>query len=206
MSPPLVGFRMPKLPRKQCPKCGRSVPVRVGGELREHDPRGACRRRRDGKCPGSGLSVGTPRTSRVRDITADLIKTIEDSGVLDDDPGVDAVPRRSASRVTNGTAAGVDVEALRRELMVSQVELAKLLQVSKRTVIRWEAGAPQTGPAALLLRVLRDAVTAAPKDWRLPVLRVDGRAVTSRWWVDRAASRPVEVWSQLFALADDGAR
>jgi hypothetical protein len=39
---------MTPLPRAICPRCGRSVPVRVNGALREHVDRGA-------QCKGSGL-------------------------------------------------------------------------------------------------------------------------------------------------------
>jgi DNA-binding XRE family transcriptional regulator len=110
-----------------------------------------------------------------------------------------AVP--SVTAAADRRVGPVDVEALRRELMVSQVELAKLLHVSKRTVLRWEAGAPQTGAAALLLRALRSAVDAAPRDWRLPVVKVDGRPLTSRVWVGLAPKKPLQVWSRLFELA-----
>lgn len=48
---------MTELPRVDCPVCGRSVPVRVNGALREHLT-GSAPFKRYPKCKGSGKKVG----------------------------------------------------------------------------------------------------------------------------------------------------
>jgi DNA-binding XRE family transcriptional regulator len=106
-------------------------------------------------------------------------------------------PEQRNSAHTRVVAGGVQVKAMRERLGLSQRELAKLLQVSKRTVIRLDAGGEQSGPVALLLRAL-DCATASGRKHAL-VWR--GRDLLHpRRWVKRDS---LELWSALFGLAGE---
>lgn len=59
-----------------------------------------------------------------------------------------AVPREMTAQ---------DMKALRKKLSLTQEEMAKLANVSQKTIERWESGSkPITGPVVTLTRILND--------------------------------------------------
>lgn len=73
----------------------------------------------------------------------------------------------------------VNVYRLRGRLGVSQDRLALLLMISKRTVVRWEAGEVQTGPSAFLLFALE---LASQEPLVLPAAKVPSILQLQSFW------------------------
>lgn len=58
--------------------------------------------------------------------------------------------------ITPASVSGNEIKILRKKLGLTQKEFAGLINVSKPTVERWEAGdKPVTGPVTLLVQILR---------------------------------------------------
>jgi DNA-binding transcriptional regulator YiaG len=207
---------MPALPRRVCSLCTRDVAVRRGGKLREHtDLEGE-------HCDGSGKLPTSDSTSPVDFDKKPRVELVNFRGIATGELGTVLEIGRPYARGGAGScpvvvevdgsdtqncrgsqpALDLDVAAIRAATGLSMVEFAALLCVSKRTVVRWEAGAPVAGPAALLLHVLlaaqRNNVGGEQHPHAKPSLRFEGRELYPRRWARRD---PVEVWGRLFAVA-----
>lgn len=59
--------------------------------------------------------------------------------------------------IISDTAKGTEIQVIRRKLCLTQAEFAELVNVSKKTIERWEAGSKEiTGPIVPLLQLLNE--------------------------------------------------
>lgn len=57
----------------------------------------------------------------------------------------------------SGSVAGKDIKGIRKKLGMTQAEFAALVNVSKKTIERWEAGDKEiTGPIVTLIKILNE--------------------------------------------------
>lgn len=188
-------------------------------------PAQAARDRRRNVAPRSSAAPrGT--AGRARSIQHEVLTAIEESGLLDDDEPVEQLdptgsrlgraafmldddddepffePARAP--VPRGTVdadrRAPQAARLRSLLGLSQADFARLLYISKRTVVRLEkpGGVETTGPVLLLLEVLDAAVGKRPVSWQCELVLPSGQKVYPRRWLEHD---PVIVWAELFAMA-----
>lgn len=68
------------------------------------------------------------------------------------------------------TLTGNDIKDIRRKLKLTQGEFAELVNVSVKTIERWEEGKnPISGPVVTLVKVLKERPTLS-EDLRIPVM------------------------------------
>lgn len=66
------------------------------------------------------------------------------------------------------TLLGEDIKSIRKKLDLTQVQFAELVNVSKKTIERWESGEkPVTGPIVTLVKILAE-YPQIPENLRIP--------------------------------------